>query len=57
MTDIVFKNFKLLDPEVGTLESGQQVRVSGNTIAEVSPSVDHSPDAEIIDLGDRTLMP
>jgi len=57
MTDIVFKNFKLLDPEVGTLESGQQVRVNGNTIAEVSPSVDHSPDAEIIDLGDRTLMP
>ncbi len=57
MTDIVFKNFKLLDPEVGTLESGQQVRVSGDTIAEVSPSVDHSPDAEIIDLGDRTLMP
>ena len=57
MTDIVFKNFNLLDPEAGTLESGQQVRVSGNTIAEVSPSVDHSPDAEIIDLGARTLMP
>ena len=57
MTDIVFKNFKLLDPEVGTLESGQQVRVSGNTIAEVSPSVDLGPDSEIIDLGDRTLMP
>ena len=57
MTDIIFKNLKLLDPESGTLQSEQQVRVSGNTIAEVSPSVDHSPNAEIIDLGDRTLMP
>lgn len=57
MTELLLKNLALLNPEAGKLEPGQQVRVSGDKIVEVSSSVQQSSDTQIIDLGGRTLMP
>ncbi len=57
MGDILFKNFALLDTQAGELLSGRQVLVRGKTIAEVADGAIDAPDAEVCDLGGRTLMP
>ncbi len=57
MGDILFKNMALLDAQAGEMLSGRQVLVRGKTIAEVSEGAIDAPDAEVFDLGGRTLMP
>ena len=57
MGDILFKNMALLDAQAGEMLSGRQVLVRGGTIAEVSEDAIDAPDAEVFDLGGRTLMP
>src|SRR5215831_5318162 len=48
---------RLLDIESGKIISPAEIRVEGERIAEVGEHVNHPAQAEIIDLGDRTLLP
>ncbi|HXJ85223.1 MAG TPA: amidohydrolase family protein [Candidatus Binatia bacterium] len=48
---------RLLDVKAGKLIKPGEVLVQGDRIAEVGPAVKHPASAEVIDLGDRTLMP
>lgn len=48
---------RLLEVESGTIVAPGEVRVQGERIAEVGQKVNHPAGAEIIDLGDVTLMP
>jgi imidazolonepropionase-like amidohydrolase len=54
---IVVHAARLLDVESGKVIAPGEVLVAGDRIAEVGPVVQHRPGAEVIDLGDRTLMP
>lgn len=54
---ILLRNLALLDPAAGQLVSRCEVLVRGNTIAEVRRDAIPPGDAEVIDLGGRTLMP
>jgi imidazolonepropionase-like amidohydrolase len=47
----------LLDVETGKVSSPGEVLVRGNRIAEVGSTVNHPSGAEMIDLGDRMLLP
>src|SRR5450631_4684017 len=57
MAVIHFKNFGMLDPEVGELLGGHGLVVEGDTIREISAKPIKLPDASVIDCGGRTLMP
>jgi len=48
---------RLLDVESGKVWTPGEVLVKGERIAEVGPAVAHPADAEVVDLGDRTLLP
>lgn len=48
---------RLLDVESGKIVAPAEVLVQGERIVEVGTSVAHPAGAEVIDLGDRTLMP
>ncbi len=48
---------RLLDIKSGRLVKPGEVLVQGERIVEVGSSVKHPADAEVIDLGDRTLLP
>src|SRR5215469_11989565 len=48
---------RLLDIESGKIISPAEILVQGERIAEVGDRVSHPAGAEIIDLGDRTLLP
>jgi imidazolonepropionase-like amidohydrolase len=52
-----FKNFELLDPEVGELQSGHELVVEGGLIREVANKPIKLANAVAIDCGGRTLMP
>ncbi len=54
---IVLRAARLLDVKAGKIIQPGEVRVEGERIAEVGTSVKHPADAEVIDLGDRTLLP
>lgn len=54
---IVLHAARLLDVEVGKIVSPGEVLVQGERIIEVGTSVKRPADAEVIDLGDSTLMP
>ena len=54
---ILFKNCAVLDTVKGELLPGHEVLVEGDTIREVSGRPIEAPDAVVIDLGGRTLMP
>jgi imidazolonepropionase-like amidohydrolase len=54
---IVLHAARLLDVENGRLLKPGEVLVKGNRIVEVGSVVKHPASAEIIELGDRTLMP
>src|SRR5437667_7943936 len=54
---IVLHAARLLDVENGRILNPGEVLVEGERIAEVGKTVKHSAGAEIIDLGDRTLLP
>ena len=52
-----FKNFEMLDPEIGELRGGHELLVEGDTIKEVSAKPIKAAKASVIDCGKRTLMP
>jgi imidazolonepropionase-like amidohydrolase len=54
---IVIHAARLLDIEAGRIISPGEVLVQGERIAEAGASVTHPAGAEVIDLGDVTLMP
>ena len=53
----LFKNLELLDPRAGALKSGHQVLIQDGKIAAVAKGAIEAGDAQVIDLGGRTLMP
>jgi imidazolonepropionase-like amidohydrolase len=54
---IVLHAARLLDVKAGKIVKPGEVLVEGDRILEVGPSVKHPAGAEVLDLGDRTLMP
>src|SRR6476646_2791119 len=54
---IVLHAARMLDIKAGRIVSPAEILVEGDRIAEVGSTVKHPADAEVIDLGDRTLMP
>lgn len=56
-TLVVLHAARLLDVARGATIAPGEVLVRGDRIAEVGSSVTHPAGAEVIDLGDRTLMP
>ena len=48
---------RMLDVKAGRLVQPAEILIQGDRIVEVGPSVKHSAGAEVIDLGDRTLLP
>ena len=54
---IVLHAARLLDVESGHITSPGEILVNGESIAEVGPKVTRPSGAEIIDLGDTTLLP
>jgi imidazolonepropionase-like amidohydrolase len=57
MSQILLKNFDLLDVAEGVLKSGHQVLVNDGVFVEVSKGAIKAAEAEVVDLGGRTLMP
>lgn len=57
MTDILFRNVRLLDPEAGRLREGMSVLVRGRRFAGVAEGAVEASDAHVVDLGGRVLMP
>ena len=52
----LLRNLSLLEPEIGTLQPGMEIRVDGGTIADVGEAL--SPGgAEVVDCGGRVVMP
>src|SRR5579864_6491883 len=54
---IVLHAARLLDVKNGRMVKPGEVLVQGDRIVEVGPSVKHPSGAEVVDLGDHTLMP
>jgi imidazolonepropionase-like amidohydrolase len=54
---LLFKNFQLLEPEVGELQGGFELLVEGDKVKETSDKPIKSATADVIDCGGRTLMP
>jgi imidazolonepropionase-like amidohydrolase len=54
---LVLHAARLLDIETGRISSPGEVLVQGERIAEVGSAVAHPAGAQMIDLGDRTLLP
>lgn len=54
---IVLHAARLLDVETGKMLSPGEILVQGERIAEVGSAVTHPAGAEVIDLGDKTLLP
>jgi imidazolonepropionase-like amidohydrolase len=54
---IVLRAARLLDIESGKMLQPGEVLVAGERIVEVGATVTHPPTAEVIDLGNRTLLP
>jgi imidazolonepropionase-like amidohydrolase len=54
---IVLHAARMLDVKSGKIVKPAEILVQGDQIAEVGTSVKHPAGAEVIDLGDRTLMP
>src|SRR5438128_10470781 len=57
MTQTLFRNFRMLDPERDELLGGCEILVEGETIREVSERPIRASDAAVADCGGRTLMP
>jgi imidazolonepropionase-like amidohydrolase len=54
---IVLHAARLLDIKNGRIVKPGEILVQGDRIVEAGSSVKHPPGAEVIDLGDRTLLP
>ena len=57
MAQLLFRNFQLLEPEVGELQGGFELLVEGDKVKESSNKPIKAQGAEVIDCGGRTLMP
>jgi imidazolonepropionase-like amidohydrolase len=57
MTAILFKNARIFDGVSEECQEGMQVLVEGDRIREVSSKPIKSANAQVIDVGGRTLMP
>jgi imidazolonepropionase-like amidohydrolase len=57
VSQYLFTNFQMLEPELGELRSGYQILTEGDVIREVSDRPLKSDGATVIDCGGRTLMP
>ena len=57
MTQYLFKNFEMLDPEHDELRGGHELLVEGERIKAISARPIKAPDANVVDCGKRTLMP
>ncbi len=57
MTQILFKNFQMLEPAHGERRGGYQLLVEGDRIREVSEKPIKAAEAAVVDCGGRTLMP
>src|SRR5215211_8031781 len=57
MAQFLFRNFQLLEPEIGELRGGHELLVEGDTIREASDKPIKAQNAEAIDCGGRTMMP
>ncbi len=54
---ILFNNARVFDGHNGDCPTGMQVLVEGERIVAVSPKAIEAPDAKVIDVAGRTLMP
>jgi imidazolonepropionase-like amidohydrolase len=54
---IVLHAARMLDVKAGRIVSPAEILVEGDRIVEVGSTVKHPEGAEVIDLGDRTLLP
>ncbi len=54
---VVLHAARLLDVETGNITAPGEVLIQGDRIAAVGPSVTHPSGAQVIDLGDTTLLP
>jgi imidazolonepropionase-like amidohydrolase len=54
---IVLHGARMLDIKAGRIVSPAEILVQGDRIVEVGSTVKHPDGAEVIDLGDRTLLP
>ena len=54
---IVLHAARMLDVKAGRIVSPSEILVQGDRIVEVGSTVKHPDGAEVIDLGDRTLLP
>ena len=54
---VVLHAARLLDVESGKITSPGEALIKGDSIAEVGEKVTHPADAQVIDLGDVTLLP
>src|SRR5262245_30539951 len=57
MTQLLFKNFQLLEPEVGELQGGFELLVEGDKRKEASAKPIKAAGATVVDCGGRTMMP
>jgi imidazolonepropionase-like amidohydrolase len=57
MTQYLFRNFEMLDPEANGLKGGYEILVEGERIREVSAKPIKAKSATVVDCGKRTLMP
>ncbi len=57
MTQILFRNFDLLDPDHDEVRGGYELLVEGGLIKEVSSKPIRADNAAVVDCGRRTLMP
>jgi len=54
---VVLHAARLLDVETGKILTPGEILVQGDRIVEVGSAVTHPPGAEVIDLGNKTLLP
>lgn len=54
---IVLHAARMLDIKAGRIVKPAEILIRGDRIVEVGPTVKHPAGAEVIDLGDRTLLP
>lgn len=57
MAQYLFRNFRLLDPEIGETREGGEILVEGDRIREASSKPIKAAKANVVDGGGRTLMP
>ena len=57
MTQILLRNFELLDPDHDEVRGGYELLVEGGVIKEVSSKPIRADNATVVDCGRRTLMP